>query len=153
MDLLLWRHAEAHEATHGMSDLERHLTGKGEKQAQKVGRWLDRQLPDGARIWVSPAQRTLQTAQALGRKFKIHEELGPDKTAQDLLTLTNWPDAKGTVVVVGHQPILGHTLSLLLDLKEPDFAFKKGAVWWLRHRAEEGKTATVVVTVQSPDFL
>jgi phosphohistidine phosphatase len=153
MDLLLWRHAEAHEATHGMSDLERALTGKGEKQAQRVGKWLDRQLPESARIMVSPAQRTLQTAQALGRKFKVYDQLGPEQSAEALLALSGWPDAKGTVVVVGHQPSLGHTLSLLLDLKEPDFAFKKGAVWWLRHRQEEGKTATVVVTVQSPDFL
>ena len=153
MDLLLWRHAEAHEAAQGMSDLERYLTSKGEKQAQRMGKWLDRQLPESARIMVSPAQRTLQTAQALGRKFKVYEQLGPDRSADDLLELTNWPHAKGTLVVVGHQPILGHTLSLLLDLREPDFAFKKGAVWWLRHRREEGKTATVVVTVQSPDFL
>ena len=153
MDLLLWRHAEAHEATHGMSDLERYLTGKGEKQAQRVGRWLDRQLPESAKILVSPAQRTLQTAQALGRKFKIHDQLGPDNTAEQLLDLTGWPNAKGTVVVVGHQPTLGHTLSLLLDLKEPDFAFKKGAVWWLRLREREFGPHTAVVSVQSPDML
>ena len=153
MDLLLWRHAEAHDAAQGMSDLERFLTSKGEKQAQKIGRWLDRQLPGSARILVSPAQRTLQTAQALGRKFKVYDELAPEQSSDALLALTGWPNAKGTVVVVGHQPTLGHTLSQLLNLKEAEFAFKKGAVWWLRHRQEEGKTATVVVTVQSPDFL
>lgn len=153
MDLILWRHAQAHEATHGMDDLDRCLTTQGEKQAARMGQWLDRQLPSTARILVSPAQRTLQTARALGRKFKVCEDLSPDQSAQALLSRANWPLGKGTVVVVGHQPTLGQALSQLLDLKEADFAFKKGAVWWLRHRQQEGKNATVVITVQSPDFV
>ena len=153
MDLLLWRHAEAYEAVEGVPDLERILTPKGEKQALRVGRWLDRQMPDSARILVSPAQRTLQTAQALGRKFKVHEGLAPDQDATTLLRISGWPDGKGVVLVVGHQPTLGQALCQILGVPDPDFAFKKGALWWLRHRQEEGKTSTVVVTVQSPEFL
>lgn len=153
MDLLLWRHAEAYEAVENVPDLERILTPKGEKQALRVGRWLDRQLPDSARILVSPAKRTLQTAQALGRKFKVHEGLAPGQDAISLLRTSGWPDGKGVVLVVGHQPTLGLALCQILGVHDPDFAFKKGALWWLRHRQEEGKTSTVVVTVQSPEFL
>ena len=50
MDLILWRHAEAEEATDGMEDLARALTPKGEKQAARMGAWLDRQLPRLQRV-------------------------------------------------------------------------------------------------------
>ena len=39
--------------------------------------WLNRLLPDSTRVLVSPALRCQQTAQALGRKFKTREALGP----------------------------------------------------------------------------
>ena len=61
MDLILWRHAEAEDAAPGMTDLERALTGKGQKQARRMGQWLNSQLPDSCRILSSPAVRTLQT--------------------------------------------------------------------------------------------
>ncbi len=81
MDLILWRHAEAEESpadAQGGNDLERSLTPRGEKQAARMAAWLDRQLPERARILVSPARRCEQTALALGRKYKIRAELGPD---------------------------------------------------------------------------
>ena len=68
MDLVLWRHAEAEEAAEGQNDLRRSLTSRGEKQAARVASWLDRQLPEGARILCSPARRCEQTVLALGRK-------------------------------------------------------------------------------------
>jgi len=77
MDLILWRHAEAIDLDLVGDDLLRSLTSKGEKQATRMGSWLDRQLPDGAKIWSSPATRTEQTAAALGRKYKVHASLAP----------------------------------------------------------------------------
>ena len=77
MDLILWRHAEAEEAADGMDDVARALTPRGEKQAERMGAWLDRQLPQGLRVFASPARRTEQTAQALGRKFKLRAALLP----------------------------------------------------------------------------
>ena len=115
--------------------------------------WLDRQLPDGARIWASPAARADQTAQALGRKYKKHSAIAPLGSVDDLLALVQWPHGKGCVVVVGHQPTLGQTISRLLGLSESECAIKKGAVWWLRYREREGVGQTVVVTVQSPELL
>ena len=47
MDLIFWRHAEAFDALEGQDDLSRTLTPKGEKQALRMGQWLDRQLPEG----------------------------------------------------------------------------------------------------------
>jgi phosphohistidine phosphatase len=153
MDLILWRHAEAIDLDLVGDDMLRTLSSKGDKQAARMAAWLDRQLPDGARIWASPAARTDQTAQALGRKFKTHAALAPLGGVDDLLELVQWPHGKGCVLVVGHQPTLGQTISRLLGLNESECAIKKGAVWWLRYREREGVGQTVVVTVQSPELL
>jgi phosphohistidine phosphatase len=159
MDLILWRHAEAEERqpdeTHGVSDLDRSLTARGEKQAARMAVWLDRQLPEGARILVSPARRCEQTALALGRKYKIRAELGPDASPSQLLELVQWPVNKLPILVVGHQPTLGQVIAQLLgvDLQDSEFVVKKGAVWWLRSRDRDSGSQTVVVTVQSPELL
>lgn len=93
MELILWRHAEAHDAKEGQDDLERALTPRGEKQAARMSAWLERQLPQGLRVVSSPARRTEQTAQALGRKYKLRAELLPDGTPTDLLELVQWEKA------------------------------------------------------------
>ncbi len=153
MDLILWRHAEAEEQAEIGGDLARRLTPKGEKQAARMAAWLDRQLPEGARIFVSPAVRTEQTVLPLGRKYRVRDELAPESDADALLGLVHWPDARGTTVVVGHQPTLGRVIARLLGLSEPECAVRKGAAWWLRQRVREGQAQTVLVTVQSPDLL
>jgi len=53
MDLILWRHAEAHEQDAAESDLDRALTAKGERQAARVAAWLNRQLPATTRRWTA----------------------------------------------------------------------------------------------------
>ncbi|MDI1239073.1 MAG: histidine phosphatase family protein [Polaromonas sp.] len=156
MDLILWRHAEAEESpvdVQSASDLERSLTPRGEKQAARMAGWLDRQLPERARILVSPARRCEQTALALGRKYKIRAELGPDAPPSQLLELVQWPVNKLPILVIGHQPTLGQTIAQLLGLQESECPVKKGALWWLRTREREGGLQTVLVTVQSPELL
>lgn len=153
MDLVLWRHAEAQEWVDGCNDMERALTPRGEKQAARMAVWLDRQLPEGTRIFVSPANRCVQTVQALSRKYKVRAELSPQGTAEQLLELVNWPAAKNTVLVVGHQPVLGQVIAQLMGLNASECAVKKGAVWWLRNRDRDAASQTVVLTVQSPEVL
>ena len=163
MDLILWRHAEAEDWFAGDTqtgqtgqtglDLDRSLTQRGEKQAARMAIWLDRQLPEGTRILVSPARRCEQTALALGRKYKVRSELAPDATSAQLLELVQWPQAKSPILVIGHQPTLGQTIAQLLGLQEAECAVKKGALWWLRNRERDGQSQTVVVTVQSPEVL
>ena len=157
MDLILWRHAEAEEGSEsdplGARDLDRTLTARGEKQASRMANWLDRQLPEGARILVSPARRCEQTALALGRKYKIRAELSPGGTAAQLLALVQWPLSKSPILVIGHQPTLGQTIAQLLGLQESECPVKKGALWWLRSRDRDGRCQTAVVTVQSPEVL
>ncbi len=153
MDLILWRHAEAQDPEGAMSDLERPLTRRGDKQAARMAAWLDRQLPEGTRILCSPAIRTEQTVLALGRKYKLHDELRPGAAPEQLLQLAGWPQGKAPVLIVGHQPTLGQTIARLLGMAESECSVKKGAIWWLRSRERGGQSQTVVVTVQTAELL
>lgn len=158
MDLILWRHAEAELLREGADDLSRILTPKGERQAARMAAWLDRHLPEGTRVLSSPARRTEQTVQALGRKYKLREELGPAATPNDVLSLLKWdattgPHGKGPVLLVGHQPWLGQVVAHLLRLQEAECAVRKGAVWWLRTRMREERLQTVLLTVTCPELI
>ena len=153
MDLILWRHAEAQQPEGDMTDLERALTRRGDKQAARMAAWLDRQLPEGTRILASPAVRTEQTVRALGRKYRLHDELRPGASPEQLLQLAGWPTARSPVLIVGHQPTLGQTVSRVLGMEDPECSVKKGAVWWLRSREREGQQQAVVVTVQTAELL
>lgn len=151
MDLIFWRHAEAEDEREGLADVDRPLTSKGEKQAQRVGAWLDRHLPEGTRVLCSPALRCQQTALALGRKFKLRDELAQGNSPADLLEAAQWPNAKTPVMLVGHQPALGEALAQLLRMPSGQCVIRKGAVWWLRTRERDGDEQTQVWAVQSPE--
>jgi phosphohistidine phosphatase len=153
MDLILWRHAEAEEGPEGGDDLARPLTGRGEKHAARMAAWLDRQLPDGARVLSSSALRCEQTAQTLGRKYKLVDELAPEGGVEALLTAAHWPTARHPVVLVGHQPLLGQTVSHLLHIAGGSCAFRKGSVCWLRTRERDGHQQTVVWAVLTPELV
>lgn len=150
MDLILWRHAEAEP---GVPDLGRRLTSKGLKQAERMGNWLDRHLPETARILVSPADRAQQTALALKRKFRTVDELGPGAPVAAVLAAATWPDSREPVVIVGHQPTLGEVASFLLSGEEAGWSVKKGAAWWLTNRDRAGPSAVVLRAVIGPDFV
>lgn len=151
MDLILWRHAEAEDAAEGQDDLDRALTSRGEKQAHRVATWLDRQLPEGTRILSSPARRCEQTVLALGRKYKVRQDLAPEATVADMLHAAQWPESKQAVLLVGHQPVIGETLAELLGVGAGTLPVRKGAVWWLRTRERDGEQQTVVFAVNSPE--
>lgn len=149
MDLLLWRHAEAEEGT---VDLQRRLTGRGEKQAKAMARWLRENQPRGLRILVSPAVRCQQTAKALDLPFETCRQLGPDACVSDLVAASGWPGDGGSVLIVGHQPALGRMASLLLSGQEADWTIKKGAMWWFTNRVRLGETQTVLRAVIPADM-
>jgi phosphohistidine phosphatase len=153
MDLILWRHAEAHAAREGEDDLSRTLTSKGDRQAQRMAEWLNHRLAQSTRILVSPATRTQQTARALGRHFKTVPALAPDASPVALLSAVRWPDSTEPVLVVGHQPTLGQLAALLLAEAPQAWTIKKGAVWWLRQRVRNEVSQVVLQAVQGPDCL
>jgi phosphohistidine phosphatase len=150
MDLILWRHADAES---GEPDLARRLTAKGIKQAERMAGWLDGRLPDSCRILVSPADRAQQTALPLKRKIRVVDELAPGASVDALLAVAGWPDARGAVLIVGHQPTLGEVAATLLAGKALPWSIRKGAVWWLSNRAREGASEVVLKVVIGPDLV
>ena len=157
MELVLWRHAEAEDAGNGILDLERKLTAKGEKQARRVAQWLNDRLPDATRILVSPAVRTQQTAQALvelsDRKWKTVPAIAPGAEVDAFLAAVNWPHARHPVVAVGHQPTLGLVASRLLTGTSLPWVVKKGQIWWISSRADNGDALASLVAAIGPGQL
>ena len=150
MQLILWRHADAED---GAADLERRLTAKGHEDAAAVARWLLARLPPDFELVASPAVRAQQTAQALGVKIKTVERLAPGARVADILAAAGWPDHKGAVVVVGHQPDLGNAVAQLLSGAPADWSLKKGALAWIASRERNGDAQVVLRAAISPDLL
>ena len=148
MDLILWRHAEAEE---GAPDHARELTAKGIKQAGEIAAFLRPNLPGDLRVLVSPTARTQQTVRALTDNFTLAPDLAPGAFPQAVLQAAQWPNAEGTVLIVGHQPTLGAVAAQLLGCEGSAFSIKKGGLWWLSQRA--GSTQVSLRLVIAPDFL
>lgn len=149
MDLILWRHAEAED---GFPDMARALTPKGHKQAQQMAGWLSKHLPKGTRILVSPAVRARQTAEALSSEFETESAIAPGASHSALLSKVKWPEAKGAVLVVGHQPTLGQVAAMLIGGEPVEWTIKKGAIWWLTHRVRGERGQVVLTAVMSPEL-
>lgn len=152
MEIILWRHAQAEVGEAEQPDAERQLTPQGRKQAARMGAWLDRSLPSGCRILCSPTARTQQTVDALGRKFKLVPEIGPQASADEVLRAAGWPDGRSPVLVVGHQPWLGRVASLLLTGSEQDWTVKKSNAWWIAQRDRDEGNDIFLKAVLAPEF-
>lgn len=150
MDLILWRHAEAEDTS---PDMQRKLTDRGRLQAVRMADWLKLRLPKHTRILVSPALRTQQTALALSSEFITLDALAPGAHPQDILDAAVWPDAGGTVVIVGHQPTLGGVAAQLMADVGDSWSVKKGAIWWLSSRDRHFGAETVLKAMMTPEML
>jgi len=150
MELILWRHADAEE---GARDLERRLTGKGRKQAARVAQWLQRRLPSKFTVICSPARRARETADALEVRYKILERLAPGAQVGDLVEAAGWPNHKGMVILVGHQPDFGRAAAALVSGSATEWSVKKGGLWWLSNRERGGEVQVVVRAVIAPDLI
>jgi len=119
--------------------------------------WLRPRLPQRYAVLASPAQRTRQTADALGCDYRTDPRLIPGASVADHLAASEWPhgppDAAGTLVLVGHQPTLGRVASLLLAGQEMNWSVRKGAIWWLSARDREDSSQTVLRIVIAPEEL
>lgn len=147
MNLLILRHADA---ASGYPDLQRPLTHRGEEQAKIMAQWLRKNAPEDLRVLVSPALRTQQTARAFRTDFETVPEIGPGASASDVLNAAQWPDNSQSVLIVGHQPTVGHIATLLLHGSEQDIDFEKAGLWWFEYRIVDGKTQTVLRLATHP---
>ena len=149
MDLILWRHADAED---GANDLARELTPKGRKQAERVAAWLRERLPPDYLLIASPALRAQQTAEALGAPTTTRD-IAPGAAVAAVLKAARWPGYEGTVVLVGHQPVLGEAAAYLIAGTPAGFSIRKGGLWWLSQRLRDEADQVVVRAVISPDLL
>ncbi len=116
--LLLVRHAKAAD---GPVDLERPLTGRGERRAAAIGAWLGQAglVPD--RVLVSPARRATQTWEQAGAQLApglrpVVDARVHDNTVESLLAaIRDTPDDVDTLAVVGHNPSVGELTAVLDD--------------------------------------
>ena len=154
LNLVLWRHAQAAD---GLPDDARELTARGQRQAQRMARWLRDRLPDDFEVLASPTVRTRQTARALVAEPRIDARLAPGAGVGDYLAAIDWPQgpkrAQGTVVVVGDQPVIGRFASLLLSGAQADWSVAKGAVWWFATRSRGGDHEVVLRASIVPEML
>ena len=117
MTLYLLRHAEAEALAE--SDSARRLTAKGEGQAERVGKFC---LENGIApevILSSPVTRALQTAKIVRKSLPDAElievpwaacGMDPRKACDELEACGKF----SSVMLVGHQPDLGHLAATLL---------------------------------------
>jgi phosphohistidine phosphatase len=116
MDLLLLRHAEA--LDYAASDLERPLSAKGHQQASLVAELLATYRVRPTLLLSSPAQRTMETAEALAETLAL--TVTPCDWALPGMTPEEAVDGLGShlsaacLVLVGHQPDLGDLAASLL---------------------------------------
>jgi phosphohistidine phosphatase len=168
--IILWRHADAAPADieQGEDDMQRHLTTKGYIQAKKMAAWLSQQLSgqlsESAILVSSPAERALQTAEALKQKMIEEYALRPSANLQEVLKFLASLEAKNvtqmetevkprkSLIIVGHQPWLGQLVTHLTGFSGAEISIKKGAIWWLRLSLNTPHKYKVF-TVQTPALL
>lgn len=156
MNLLLWRHGAADETdapSDPLADRLRGLNSRGRRQVALVADWLHARLPGDYTVLSSATLRARQTAEALTADFRILDALSPQCSPAETLNATGWPDHRGTVIVVGHQPALGALAALLLFGSEAPLSIKKGALWWIASRDREDRTSNVLRAVVTPDLV
>lgn len=149
MNLLLWRHAEAEDS---WPDKDRKLTAHGETQARQVAEWIRKRVSGDLHILSSPALRCQQTAQMLGHPFEMDKRLGVDSDVTRLLLAAGWLEndqmPERTIIIVGHQPVLGQTAARLLSGQDTAWQVEKGGLWWF----SSWKTHAVLKAVISAKF-
>lgn len=141
MEFILLRHAKAVDKPSGMRDFDRLLTGKGEDQADRIGRLLAHRNLHPDIIVSSPAARALQTAQraAVGLGIPKKEiqtdpriyEAGPMVLAEILATL----ETHMRPMLVGHNPGF-EQLAIHVGSLPSGWEFPKGAAALLQADAK-----------------
>jgi phosphohistidine phosphatase len=150
VDLILWRHADAEE---GSNDLDRALTRKGQQQGRVMAAWLQRRLPQDYVLISSEAKRSRQTAAFLRKGVKIEPAVNPGASLEQVLAVLDAQNKSGTVVLVGHQPYLGHLAAQLMSGDPQYWSIKKGAIWWLGMRPHTGDEPVRLKAMVTPALL
>jgi len=124
MNLYFMRHGVAVDRADsgaGSDDRERQLTPKGIKRMNKAAKGLATLSLSFERILTSPLERARQTAKIVAQILQLEdrveeiEQLSPEQSAQDLLSGLVAYSGKKEILLVGHEPQLSSTISVLLS--------------------------------------
>jgi phosphohistidine phosphatase len=126
--LLILRHAKSDWDDPGLADFDRPLTRRGRRDAPGMGKVLALfdSVPD--RIISSPALRARQTAElvaeACGYRTSIFwEDSFYGGGSEDLIRfLRSLPNSVERPLLIGHNPVLEETVSILLHPPGPDWS-------------------------------
>ena len=131
MDIYLLRHADAGDpyAWKG-EDAVRPLSGKGRRQADRLGAHLARIGVQVDVILTSPKLRALETAtivgEAIGAKPEVDDRLGQALAIEVLNEMLGGRDPGRSAMLVGHDPDFSELLAELVGLDE--LPLRKGAL-------------------------
>ena len=129
MLLFLLRHGDAIQNP-SLNDSARPLSEAGRRQAETVGSFLHSSTIEFDKIVSSPLLRAIETAEVVGHRLhgpkpEQTEYLVPGTRKRQLLDFINSSQAK-SLLLVGHEPHLSETVSLLLSERETlGFEFRK----------------------------
>lgn len=127
-ELLLLRHGKS-DWSKNVADMQRPLTVRGKRAAQRIGTWLAQQrlIPD--LIVTSPALRAMETTQktVMAMELDVRTIVSDKRTYEadqtTLLTvLQNCPAEAKRILLVGHNPGLDRLLIYLADDRLPTTA-------------------------------
>lgn len=119
--LVILRHAKA-EYREDIADIERQLTARGKGDAGAAGQWLAEHGYHPDLVLCSPAKRTRQTWHEVAVALADHhvqttvkyDRKVYDGSVADLMRLVKEAGDAGTVLLIGHNPVVS-TLSSQLD--------------------------------------
>jgi phosphohistidine phosphatase len=137
------RHAAAQDQAASGRDEDRELTDEGLARAEAVARGLAVLKPSIDVVLTSPFRRAQQTAEAAARALGIDSprefpELSPGTDPTRTAARLGREEWK-SVLLVGHQPLLGTLVGLLaLGEEGRDFPFRKAAVAHVAWEPENG---------------
>ncbi|BCS32916.1 phosphohistidine phosphatase SixA [Luteitalea sp. TBR-22] len=131
--LVLVRHAIAEEQGSAWPDDEqRPLSRDGLRKWKAAARGLAEVIAPVDALLTSPLVRTCQTAEILAKaltpspRLSLFEALRPDTGPATVISALRARSLSGTVVLVGHEPMLSELAAALLHLQGP-LEFRKGA--------------------------
>ncbi|MEO8347992.1 MAG: phosphohistidine phosphatase SixA [Acidobacteriota bacterium] len=118
MDLWLLRHAAAHDRAKSGRDEDRALTSDGARRAQEVAAGLAVLDPGIEAVLSSPYRRALETARPAAAALRVGNvtilpALEPFHAAADVAAVLAGGKQR-TLLLVGHQPLLGALVGLLV---------------------------------------
>lgn len=134
MDLYLLRHGIAEDPKPGQSDSSRALTSEGRSKLRHVLEVAKRAKPEPTLILSSPFKRAIETAEIasklLGYKGTIlkTDALQPNSSPEDVWQEIRGHRAESSLLLAGHEPLLGLLAAYLLGAPSARVDFKKAGL-------------------------